>query len=123
MGQFNARIDSEKNVIYMEFIGAFTEEEMLETNTKTLDLVKELQPGFTVVNDISQYTVSSPEAAEQITVGGKTLLDKGMKRLIRIVGESALSQMQFKRTSKDAGYEAITVASLEEAEELLESDE
>lgn len=123
MGQFNAHIDAGKNVIYMEFIGAFRKEDMLATNEKTLNLIKDLKPGFTVINDISQYTVSGPEVAELITVGGKKLIDRGMKRLIRIVGESAIAQMQFQRTSKHAGYQAHTVASLEEAERLLETEE
>ncbi|MCJ7813620.1 hypothetical protein MUP95_09935 [bacterium] len=93
---------------------------MLANNAKTDSLIKELKSGFTVISDISKYTISSPEAAEQITVGGKNFIDHGMKRLIRVVGESALSQMQFNRTSKVAGYQAHTVASLEEAEKLLE---
>ena len=122
MGRFNAHIDAEKNVIYMEFIGAFSKEDMVATNEKTLKLIKGLKPGFTVINDISQYTVSGPEVAELITVGGKSLLDSGMKRLIRIVGESAIAQMQFQRTSKQAGYQAHTVASLKEAERLLETE-
>jgi hypothetical protein len=123
MGQFNAHIDAGKNVIYMAFVGSFSKEDMLATNEKTLNLIKELKPGFTVINDISQYTVSGPEAAELITIGGKNLLDRGMKRLIRIVGESAIAQMQFQRMSKQAGYQAHTVASLEEAERLLETEE
>ena len=123
MGQFDAHIDAGKNVIYMKFTGAFTEEEMTAANEKTLSLAKGLKPGFTAVNDITEYTVSGPEAAELITVGGKKMLDRGMKRLIRIVGESAIAQMQFQRTSKHAGYQAHTVASLEEAEELLETEE
>lgn len=123
MGQFDAHINERKNVIYMKFIGAFTKEEMSAANEKTLSLVRGLKPGFTAINDISQYTVSGPEAAELITTGGKRMLDRGMKRLIRIIGESAIAQMQFQRTSKHAGYQAHTVASLEEAEELLKKEE
>ncbi len=122
MGQFDAHIDAEKNVIYLKFIGAFSKEEMLATNDKTISLIKGLKPGFTAINDISKYTVSTPEAAELITVGGKKLLTHGMKRLIRIVGESAVAQMQFQRTSKHAGYQAHTVSSLEEAEKLLKAE-
>ncbi len=123
MGQFDAHINTGKNVIYMKFIGAFTKEEMSAVNEKTLSLVRGLKPGFTAINDISQYTVSGPETAELITTGGKKMLDRGMKRLIRIIGESAIAQMQFQRTSKHAGYQAHTVASLEEAEEVLKTEE
>ena len=42
-----------------------------------------------------------------------------MGRVIRVVPEPSVGALQIARTSKQAGYEADTARSIEEAEEML----
>jgi hypothetical protein len=123
MGQFEVYAKPEKNRLYIKFVGVFNAEEMAAAIPKLNSVVKDLKPGFTVVSDISEYKPSSQETAEQISRGSDNLVKKGMKKLIRVVGESAVAQMQFKRTAQAGGIQADTATSVEEAEKLLDKEE
>ena len=48
------------------------------------------------------------------------LRQSGMRRVVRVTGPSVITTMQFNRLGKASGYQAEAVASVEEAEELLE---
>ena len=123
MGQFEAHTNPEKNRLYIKFVGVFSAQEMASTTTELNTLLKDLKPGFTVVSDISEYKPSSQETAEQIKRGADNLVKKGMKKLIRVIGESAVAQMQFDRTAQAGGIQANTAASIQEAERLLDNEE
>jgi hypothetical protein len=119
MGQFEVYAKPEKNRLYIRFIGATNEQEMADAIPKLNSVVKDLKPGFTVVSDISEYKPSSQETAKQISRGSDNLIKKGMGRLVRVVGESAVAQMQIERTAQAGGIRADKVTSVEEAERLL----
>ncbi|MBN2232369.1 MAG: hypothetical protein JW781_06055 [Deltaproteobacteria bacterium] len=82
-----------------------------------------LNTGFTIVNDISEFKPSSAEAAEHIKRAQGATFQKGVKRVIRIVGSALVSKMQFSRTQKEANvtYGTVEVGTAEEAQKLLDS--
>jgi hypothetical protein len=49
------------------------------------------------------------------------LKQSGMRRVVRVVSaNNVITNMQFKRTSKPAGYEAEVATSVDEADALLD---
>ncbi len=122
MGTFDFRVDRTKNRLYLAFNGIFTVEEIEEAIVEGLDAVEQLEDGFDVVNDIRDFKPSSPEAGEGIKRAAKLLVEKGMDRLVRVVGKSVIAKMQFDRVTKSAGYTPDIAASVAAADRILDED-
>jgi hypothetical protein len=80
----------------------------------------QMKPGFTLISDISECKPLSKEGTLIVRDSAIAVAKMGMKHAIRIVGASMVAAMQFKREAKSA-YEANVVASLDEAEKLLDT--
>ena len=112
-----------KNRLYVTLQGFFTDDEVHEASERTIAEIKNLRPGFDVINDISKFKPATPAGAEDIKRSQIFAKERGAKRIFRVVGKdmvaSAIATIQFSRTSHTAGYEADIVATVEEAEKLL----
>ncbi len=94
---------------------------MKKCSDETIALAKKLKRGFDVITDISQFKPATPEATKEIERVQAFFKTSGVRHGVRVVGENVLSGMQFKRTGGIAGYVSSNVATLSEAEKLLES--
>ncbi len=112
--------DVAKNRLYMILGGFFQDEEVEKAVDKVMEEVNKLKPGFDVINDISEFKPASPKAAEEIKRGQLFVVQNGMRKTIRIFGESVIAEAQFDRQSKASGYKADTAASIAEAERILD---
>ena len=103
--------------------GFFSDAEVITAADLTIAEIKKLKPGFTIINDISHFKAATQAGAENIKRAQVFANERGAKRIIRVVGKdaaaSAIAAMQFDRTSKQAGYTADIVATVEDAEKLL----
>ena len=113
------RADTSKNRLYVVLDGYFSDEKVKEACSKVLREVRKLKPGFTAINDISGFRPASPQGAAEMQRAQGVIMEAGLTRVVRIVG-SALGEMQFRRTSRNAGYGASTAASIQEAERMLD---
>jgi hypothetical protein len=120
MGKVEVRTDVFKNRLYVMLEGFFSTEEMKKQVDNLVQEVKKLKPGFDVINDISRFKPTTPQGAEEMTRAQQSLQAAGVGRIIRIVESASLSEMQFTRTAKEAGYAAETATSVEEAEKMLD---
>lgn len=108
-----------KNRLHVALIGYFTLDEMKQCVDETIEATKKLKHGYEVITDISQFKPGEPAVAKEIERAQAHFVASGVRRGVRVVGASAISGMQFKRTAAQAGYESINVATLEEAEQIL----
>lgn len=120
MSQFNVRADTVKNRLYV-FVQGFLDDNEVENVINTLIAeTKKLKPGFDAINDISGFKPASAQAAEKLVQGQRFVKEWGVRRVIRVVGQGGLAATQLARTGKEAGYDADTVATMEEAEKVLD---
>lgn len=118
---YEFKIDTVKNRLYIKLEGFFTAEEMKECSDATIEAVKQLNPGYDVITDISQFSPVGVDALQEITRVQEYFKTSGVRHGVRIVGKSAVTGMQFKRIGKSVGFHSTNVATLAEAEKFLDS--
>jgi len=116
---YTVRVDAAKNRLYVTLVGYFSIDEMKKCGDETIQATAQLRPGYDVVTDISQFKAGPPEVAKDIERVQAHFRKSGARQGVRIVGENALSGMQFRRTGAQAEYNSVNVPTLEAAEELL----
>jgi hypothetical protein len=122
MGSYKARADVTKNRLYIVLEGFLTNVQARECADLTIAECRKLSPGFDVITDIATAQPSTGKGAEELLRAMIFLKEHGMGRAIRVMQnpkEMTLGSYQMTRKSKEAGYDANTAASVEEAEEML----
>ena len=117
---YTVRVDVVKNRLYVTLSGFFSLEEIKRCGDETIAATQRLRPGYDVVTDITQFKAGTPEVAEDIKRVQHHFQTSGARQGVRIVGENAIAKLQFRRTGTDARYNSVNVATLEEAERLLD---
>ena len=97
-----------------------TAEQMKASTDETIAAARQLKPGYDIITDISRFKVGDQGVAAEIERAQKFFVESGARRGVRIVGSSALSGMQFRRTAGEAHYSSVNVATMEDAEKLLQ---
>jgi hypothetical protein len=120
---YTIKADVQKNRLYIKLVGFFSTEEMKKATDDTISEVRKLKPGYDVITDVSEFKPAGPETVKEIERGQAHFKATGVGHGIRVVGESVLTGMQFNRTGKGVGYIPDAVATVEEAEKLLDSKE
>ena len=118
--KIDIRADVAKNRLYLVLIGFFQDDEVKVASDKCIAEATKLKAGFDVINDISQFKPASPKGADEIKRAQLFVKQHGVKRVIRIVGDAVITQAQFSRQEKEAGYNADTAATLADAEKILD---
>jgi hypothetical protein len=119
---YEIRADRTANTLYLEFSGTLTADEMRTAADETIEAAERLSDGFRIINDISEFTPPSPEAAKPIQEAQVKLTEMGVGDVVRVVAEetSAVTENAFQRRSRQAGYEGKTATTVAEAERKLE---
>ncbi len=112
-----------KNRLYMQLKGFMEDDEMHAAAEVLIIEVNKLRPGFDVINDISECKPATKQGSLEIARCQKYVIEHGVRHVMRVLGTNAITRMQFSRTSKEAGSEAVTeeVSSFEEAEKRLDT--
>lgn len=120
MASYTIRVDPVRNRLYVTLEGFFTLDEIKQCGNETIEATKKLRRGYCVVTDITQYKAGPPEVAQDVERVQAHFRRSGARQGVRIVGESFLSGMQFRRTGGNAEYDSVNVPSLEAAEKFLD---
>ena len=115
-------VDKTKNRIVMQLKGFVNDDEMIKTVSEVKRGIDSLKPNFDVINDISDFKPASQVARELIKEVQVYAVSKKLARVVRVTG-NVICKIQFDRSSKEAGYVAITVNSIEEAYIYLDKKE
>ncbi len=117
--------DTSRNRLYVTFEGFFDDDEAERACAAVLAAAQQLAAGFAIVTDISEFKATTETGADTIVCLQRELGELGVSRVVRVVGESVVANMQLSRTAREAGYgpgvRPDTVGSREEAERLLEN--
>lgn len=119
--KIDIRADVSRNRLYLVLGGFFQDDEVKQASDKCIAEATRLKPGFGVVNDISEFKPATPQGAEEIKRSQVFVKQHGVGRVIRVVGQASLTQSQFDRQSKDAGYQAEVAATVADADRMLDS--
>jgi len=119
---YEIRAERTENTLYLAFNGALTADEMKTAADETIEAAERLSDGFRIINDISEFTPPSPEAAKPIQEAQVKLKEMGVGDVVRVVAEetSAVTENAFQRRSRQAGYEGKTATTVAEAKQKLE---
>ena len=119
---FDHKLNVNKNAILCILKGQFDEAEARQYNIKFKEGVDQLEPGMTVITDLSDFTPANEAVRLVFAEGTEYAVAKGIGRSVRIVDDtvgSEVSNIQFNKTSRKLGYEVDIVRSFEAAKELL----
>jgi hypothetical protein len=119
---FEIRGDALRNRLYCRMAGFMTDDDAVRVADTIIAEVQKLKPGFAVINDIRDLKPTSQAATDQMRRAQEHSVKLGGGRVIRVVGDQVVTQMQWNRTLKAVrGSGAETASTVEEAERMLES--
>ena len=116
---YKVHADTVRNRVYITLAGFLSLEEAKKCGDETIALTKKLKPGYDVITDITEFKPGTQDVAKDIERVQQHFKSSGARRGVRVVGQNAPSSMQFSRTGKSAGFDAINVATMAEAEKVL----
>lgn len=121
MGKHNIRADKTNNRLYIELDGFFNDEQATEASQEAMKAISTLQPGFAIINDIRNYKPTTPIGTQKLQETMHYAAKSKVGAVVRIVDQDEyhVGNLQFKRKSQSAGYQALEAPSIEEAERLL----
>jgi hypothetical protein len=117
---YTVRADTFKNRLYIIFDGFFSDALM----QKACDLIDaesdRLQPGFSVITDISRCKPATQAGAQIIQKTQEYLAAHGVGRVIRVTShENTIIKLQFQRR-EHGSYKAEYADSVEAADKILD---
>ena len=118
MGSCDVKADTAANRVYVTLRGFSSDEEMQQHVSRVATEVRKLKPGFVMISDISQMKPATPNGTKMLQDVMQVYKQRGIARIIRIVGDDVIARGQFNRLAKDAGIEVHYVSSHAEAEKL-----
>ncbi len=118
---YTVTADTVKNRLYVKLVGFFDYKEMKEATDKTIVETAKLKPGFDVITDLSEFKPVGQDTLDEVKRGQAHLNKAGRRYAIRVEGKMKLTSLQFSRMGKNTDYMPDIVASLEEAEKLLDA--
>jgi hypothetical protein len=120
---FEIRGDAFRNRLYLRMAGFMTDDDAVRVADTIIAEVQKLKPGFAVINDIRDLKPTSQTATDQMRRAQDASAKLGNGRVIRVVGDQVVTQIQWNRTLKAVrGTPAETASTVEEAERMLEGD-
>ena len=117
--QYRVTSDLARNIVYIYLEGFFRENDALTASNEVVTEISRMKDKFAVVTDISKCIPADFKAISHLKKTQSFIKQSNVGLVIRIVGSSILAWLQISRASKEVGYEAIKVNSLQEAENIL----
>ncbi len=108
-----------KNRLYLIFDGKIDAAEAKAIKDEVSRALKSLKSGFCVVTDLTKLSPLAEDARTIIQDSMTECHKKGMKLVIRLVGDAVVTGNQFQRTSRAAGYTASEALSVAEADKAI----
>lgn len=115
-GTYRVQVDSEKNRMYLELKGHFSEAQIQTVVDDVIAGVGQLRPGFAVVNDLASFKPASSKGAEDFKQAQAFVARQSVGRIISVTHAQASNGKSFGR-SPAFGETATSIA---EAEAMLE---
>ena len=110
-----------RNTLYLKLRGFLRGEEVRELADKAIFEANRLQPGFFVINDIRDFKPTDPVSAGELQRAQTYVYNAGVRRVYRVVGDSVLGNLQFRKLQREAhaNFEVVEVTEIEDAERQI----
>jgi len=118
---FKVHANTVRNRLYLTLSGFFSAAESKACGDEAVAAIRQLKSGYDVITDIAEFKPGTPEVAKDIERVQAHFKATGARRGVRVVGKNAAGSMQFARLATQAGFTSCNVATLAEAEKLLDS--
>jgi hypothetical protein len=119
---YKVKLDIARNRLYVTLVGFFSIEEIKRCGDETIAATKKLRRGYDVVTDISGLKPGTPEVAEVHERVQAHFRASGARQGVRVIGGAfTAASLQLNRTAKLVGFQSTTVATLADAEKLLDA--
>lgn len=115
---YNIQADTDQNLLLLHLEGFMTDQELKEAAQICIEKINKLTSGFSIINDISKLKPATPIGAAEIKRVQSIAAEQGAAKIIRIT-HNIVTKMQFHRTSREVGYQAFEVSTMDEAIRLL----
>lgn len=116
--------DIKRNRLYIVFGRDVKKHDVDQIYTDIRFGVADLKPGFVVINDLSNATIGHLSGAPTFKRISDFLCTQHVGRVIRVVGGTSVLFRQISKLSDTiSGYRPEYVTTIEEAEQLLDSEE
>lgn len=115
-GTYRVQVDGERNRMYLELKGHFSEAQIQTVVDEIIAGVGQLRPGFAVVNDIVGFTPASSKGAEDFKQAQAFVARQSVGRFISVTDGQASKGRAFSRSPAFGE----TAASIADAEAMLE---
>ena len=122
-GSIEFRADRAKNRLYIRLSG-FLRSKHVDPAMEELEIaLRNLQPHFDVVTNLSSFVPGSPGASAALARGGEMIKEKGRRHGVRVTGGLMTGLMQFQRLLKGVFDEKSTryAKTIQEADAMLNS--
>ena len=122
-GKIEFRADRAKNRLYIRLSG-FLRSKHVDPAMEELEIaLRNLQPHFDVVTNLSSFVPGSPGASAALARGGEMIKEKGRRHGVRVTGGLMTGLMQFQRLLKGVFDEKSTryAKTIQEADAMLNS--
>ncbi len=110
-----------KNRLYITLQEVLSTKELEKLYTDIRFCVADLQPGFSVVNNLTQVRIGHLSAIGTYRKIMQFLMEKKVGQVVRVIGNAKIIYLQMlKLSDKIQHYQPIYVETIEEAEALLD---
>jgi hypothetical protein len=118
-------IDSNKNILFVNFLGTVSEKDIVDGISKAGILLKELKDNFILIMNLTEFIPSSAEQCAIFNKIIKSINDKiKINLIIRIVGESKSLIQNLCKMDKLFNFNNVKyVPTLEDAERLIDTQQ
>lgn len=121
--KYTFQVNRAKNRLVIKLSGFFRGSDVEPAMTKLRAALVELEPGFDVITDLSDFVPGSPGAAKAMAQAGQMVKEKGRRNAVRITGGLMTGLMQFQRLLKGVFNEDEVryAKSIQEADSILDN--
>jgi hypothetical protein len=122
-GSFDFRVDRAKNRLYITLSGFFRGRDVEPALEQLEAALRDVQPDFDTITDLSGFVPGAPGATEALKRGGEMVRAQGRRNGVRITGGLMTGLMQFQRMLRGVFSEENTryAKSMTEAESMLDN--
>ncbi len=113
--------DSQQNCLYITLSGVVVVDAAQQVQEKILTHLEQLEDGFSVINNISEAEYGYVSCVPLIKEVMETLVQHQVGRVIRVVKPGIFLSQLSTVSNEVAAYPIETVATIEEAQTLLDS--
>lgn len=117
---YEVKANVAKNRIFIRLAGTITPEDCRVMLDQLRTELARLTPGIDLINDVRELAAVPNFPPEVVRASADLLKEKGLRRIVRVVGRQATVTVGLEKTSRVFGFSAALAYSMEEAEKVLD---